>query len=136
MSRASLRRSFETTRGKPLVNEKSDRYTPRQMGDLLDLGKRIADLNGEMARGLAGASDAQALERFRVEYLGRKGRIAQLFKALAEAAPDDKGEAGRLLNESKDRATSAFEERAARLTSSELQERLLRESVDVTLPGV
>jgi phenylalanyl-tRNA synthetase alpha chain len=106
------------------------------MGDLMDLGKRIADLNGEMARGLAEVSDAQALERFRVEYLGRKGRIAQLFKALAEVAPDDKGEAGRLLNELKDGATSAFEERAARLTSSELQERLLRESVDVTLPGV
>ncbi|MCX6098851.1 MAG: phenylalanine--tRNA ligase subunit alpha, partial [Candidatus Bipolaricaulota bacterium] len=106
------------------------------MGDLMDLGKRIADLNGEMARGLAEVSDAQALERFRVEYLGRKGRIAQLFKALAEVAPDDKGEAGRLLNELKHGATSAFEERAARLTSSELQERLLRESVDVTLPGV
>ncbi len=106
------------------------------MSDLTDLGKRIADLNGEMARGLAEASDVQTLERFRVEYLGRKGRIAQLFRVLAEVAPDDKREAGRLLNELKDGATSAFEERAARLTSSELQERLLRESVDVTLPGV
>jgi phenylalanyl-tRNA synthetase alpha chain len=106
------------------------------MPGLTDLAKRISDLNEEITRGLSGANDAAALERFRVEHLGRKGRVAQLFKALAEAAPEDKAEAGRLLNELKDRSTAAFDERAERLASSCLEERLSQESVDVTLPGI
>ncbi len=106
------------------------------MPGLKALAKRIADLNAEIAHALADAQGASALEGFRVEYLGRKGRIAQLFKALAEVPAQDKAGAGRLLNELKDRATDAFEERATRLASSDLDERLSREAVDVTLPGI
>ncbi|MCX6091561.1 MAG: phenylalanine--tRNA ligase subunit alpha [Candidatus Bipolaricaulota bacterium] len=106
------------------------------MGDLSSLGKTIADLNGEMARGLASVNDTATLEAFRVEYLGRKGRVSQLFKVLADVSSEEKGEAGRLLNELRDEITRAFEERATTLSGCALEERLTRESVDMTLPGI
>ncbi len=106
------------------------------MGELGNLERNIADLNSEMASALVAASSTTALEAFRVEYLGRKGRVSQLFKSLADVAPEDKGEAGRVLNELKDHITHAFEERAAGLSSDELRVRLLHESVDMTLPGI
>jgi phenylalanyl-tRNA synthetase alpha chain len=89
-----------------------------------------------MTRGLTAVDDAASLEVFRVEYLGRKGRVSQLFKTLADIGPEDRSEAGRLLNEMRDGITQAFDGRASALSASGLQERLLRESVDVTLPGV
>ena len=106
------------------------------MPDLKDIRDRIRDLNGKMAHGLDAAIDAAALESFRVEYLGRKGHLSQLFKLLGDVSPEEKGEAGRLLNELRDGITGAFAKRAAALSASSLRDRLLRESVDVTLPGV
>ncbi len=105
------------------------------MASLTELRKQIADLDSDMTRGLAAAPDAPALEAFRVEYLGRKGRLSGLFRVLADVSPQEKGEAGRLLNELRDVVTAAFETRVAALSADTLRRRLLNESLDVTLPG-
>ena len=44
-------------------------------------------------------SDEASVEDFRVAFLGRKGRIAQLLKALGKLDDAARREAGRLLNE-------------------------------------
>lgn len=106
------------------------------MGGLENLTRNITDLNSEMAQALSAAADPAALEAFRVEYLGRKGRVSQLLKTLGTVPAEEKSEAGRLLNELKDGITRAFDERASNLSAAELKARLLRESSDVTLPGV
>ena len=87
------------------------------MGNLNALTTAIRDLNEEMARNLAGVGDTATLEAFRVEYLGRKGRVSQLFKALGDLSAEDKSEAGRLLNELRDGITRAFDEASERTGS-------------------
>ncbi len=106
------------------------------MGNLNALTTAIRDLNDEMTRSLAGVGDTATLEAFRVEYLGRKGRVSQLFKTLGDIPAEDKSEAGRLLNELRDGITHAFEERSGGIEARALDAQLLRESVDVTMPGV
>ncbi len=106
------------------------------MGTLTAFAKTIQDLNSEMARAIAQIHDTPGLEAFRVEYLGRKGRVAQLFKTLADVSAEEKSEAGRLLNEMRDAITQRFDERAALLNASALEARLVREGIDMTLPGI
>ena len=85
---------------------------------------------------LQAVSDQQTLEAFRVEFLSRKGRIAQLFKILAALAPKERAEAGKLLNSLKEKATAAFAAQKRELEQKTKEKRILQEKIDLTLPGV
>lgn len=106
------------------------------MTGLDDLREHIAALEADLDRGLESAQRRGALERFRIEFLGRKGRIAESFKLLGAISPAERAEAGQLLNQLKRRATESFAVREARVEEEELERRVAAEAVDLTLPGV
>ena len=83
----------------------------------------------------ASAMDLAALDQVRVQYLGKKGEISALLKALGELPPDERPKVGAVINEARDRAHVAVEERKRVLEEAALNARLATESVDVTLPG-
>ena len=82
------------------------------------------------------ASDLQALQELRVRYLGKKGEITQRLKSLAQLPPDERREAGKEINQLKAEIDTAIVERREAIEQAQLQARLERESLDVTLPGV
>jgi phenylalanyl-tRNA synthetase alpha chain len=82
----------------------------------------------------AQAADSAALEALRVSALGKKGRVTQLMKTLRGLSPEERREAGQRLNAVKDALTDALEARKASLAEAELEARLARERVDVSLP--
>lgn len=102
----------------------------------MDDAKKQANLvETDLEQRLQTLTDQQALEAFRVEFLGRKGRIAQLFKTLAEIEPTERAEVGRLLNALKHRATAALAVRQSELEQTTVEKRLSQEKADLTLPG-
>ena len=82
------------------------------------------------------APDAAALQDLRVRYLGKKGAITAQLKGLGALPADERREAGQRINAWKQALEEAIERRRAALERDELQRRLERERVDVTLPGV
>ncbi len=82
---------------------------------------------------LAAASSAEAVEKLRVEFLGRKGRLAELMKALATVAPVDRPAMGKRANELKRAFESAVE---ARAQGAAAKPAAGRAGVDITLPGI
>lgn len=106
------------------------------MANLTELEQSIAALEADLGVQLAAIRDASALEAFRVEFLGRKGRISALLKQLGYLAPADRAQAGQWLNDLKDRSAAAFGAREAALRQHALNDRLAGEREDVTLPGV
>ena len=106
------------------------------MSELGTLRQEIERLESDLARDLEGVAAPDALEALRVEFLSRKGRLAQLFKTLAILPPEDRAPAGQLLNGLKERATAALAERRAALEKAALDQSVLREKADLTLPGV
>ncbi len=106
------------------------------MDDLNSLRNRIDEIRRDLEGRLPRLTDPKGLEAFRVEFLGRKGKIARLFKMLGEIDPGSRAEAGSLLNDLKRRATEAVAAREGELAGTLLKERLASERVDVTLPGV
>ncbi len=106
------------------------------MSTLSEFKERFADLERDVEDRLPRLDDRTSVEAFRVEFLGRKGRIARLFKALGALDDASRREAGGMLNDLKQRAASAVEEREAELEKATLARRLETESVDMTLPGV
>ena len=84
------------------------------------------------ADALSSASDADALEEARIQFLGdRRGELLALQKALGALPPESRRDAGRAFNDAKTRLTAALDERRsalARATSS-------GPSLDLTMPA-
>jgi phenylalanyl-tRNA synthetase alpha chain len=83
----------------------------------------------------AAATTADALEQVRVRYLGRHGVLAEAFRCLGTAAPEERPRLGQSLNAVKAAIEAAVAERAEALARAGREERLATERLDVTLPG-
>jgi phenylalanyl-tRNA synthetase alpha chain len=95
------------------------------MTDLKALEKEItSDLNG--------ASDQGQIEQIRVKYLGRKGRIADLFRELSNLTASDRPSAGQALNQLKSFAENALKDKLSSLSRGSAVD----QGFDPTLPGV
>jgi len=118
-----------------LVNANVDRYNPQTMIALPELQQQIDQIRRDLEQQLPQLSEHDALEAFRVEFVGRKGRITQLFKQMGQIDAESRGEAGRLINEIKEHANACFEERDAINRTQLRQQQLVSDCVDVSLPG-
>ena len=67
----------------------------------MDLEKVIEETKGQAIAEIEGAKDAQELEKLDISYLGRKGKVRELFNELPKAPPDKKPLLGTQLNELK-----------------------------------
>ncbi len=81
-------------------------------------------------------ADAEALEKLRVEFLGRKGKMAELMKEMATLAGEERKLAGAVANEVKVAIEGAFAEGTDRLDRKDRKDRSERERVDVTEPAM
>ncbi|MDD1649242.1 MAG: phenylalanine--tRNA ligase subunit alpha [Methylococcaceae bacterium] len=91
----------------------------------------LASAQGE----LAAADTLASLDRVRIQYIGKKGLITEQMKRLGSLPPDERKEAGARINQAKDQFNASLEARQSVLEAKALEQRLARETVDVTLPG-
>ncbi|MBI2371756.1 MAG: phenylalanine--tRNA ligase subunit alpha [Deltaproteobacteria bacterium] len=95
----------------------------------------IAALGREAEAALRGAGSLAELLALKARFLGRKGGLAGLLKQLPTLPPPERGPAGRLANEVKERLERLAAEQETAFQGAERADRLLRERTDVTLPG-
>jgi phenylalanyl-tRNA synthetase alpha chain len=78
------------------------------------------------------AKDDKSAEEFRIKFLGTKGSVKAIMGEMKNVAPENKKEAGQLLNDLKVFAETRYDELITRATSD-----LRRETadIDLTLPG-
>ena len=96
------------------------------------------DINDTLDKALKEVSeaiDANALDKVRVGYLGKKGDLTLLLKGLGKMDPSERPKAGEVINQAKTQIQHAIEERKLSLESLELDQELERAALDVTLPG-
>jgi len=84
---------------------------------------------------LAGVSDSDALEAWRIKYLGTKGSVKTAMQRLGEVPKKDKPAVGKAANELKTALRSAFDARLGALGDSRTKDRPAAPQVDITLPG-
>ena len=93
------------------------------------------DLKAKLVASIHSASKLSELEDIRITALGKKGSITGLMKRLGALDPDKRREAGQLLNRIKEEVASNIEERKVKMEDVALEEQLLKDRVDVTLPA-
>lgn len=102
---------------------------------IADLETTVEELRQQGLDALNACETLDDCEATRVEYLGRKGKVTTLFERLGQLGPDEKPQAGQLLNGLKQELEAELQSRVDELESAELERRLQTERVDVTLPG-
>jgi phenylalanyl-tRNA synthetase alpha chain len=100
-----------------------------------DLSSDLEELRREAAAGLAAAESGERLAAWHGEFLGRRGRLAQLMRRLAEVPAGDRARLGRSANELKRELEESFAAREESVRRRELAAALAAERIDVTLPG-
>ena len=93
---------------------------------------QVLDIEKKALHELGEIKDLEALEKFRVAYLGKKGALTSLLKRLGELSSAERPEAGQVLNRLKKELTTRFEEARERVFSRKQEGLSL---LDVTLPG-
>jgi phenylalanyl-tRNA synthetase alpha chain len=94
----------------------------------------LTDIRAQALGELEAAADGAALERWRVAYLGRRGRLTLVLRGLADLPLEERRSAGAEANQIKRELEAALEERQSRLSDS-ATEALISDRIDVTLPG-
>ena len=92
-------------------------------------------LKAEATTAIASAEDSPALEKLRVELLGKKGRVTDLLKSLGQLEASERPQAGAEINALKQHLNGLISERKQLLQSAALAQQLASERLDVTLPG-
>jgi phenylalanyl-tRNA synthetase alpha chain len=101
-------------------------------------GDGTRDWQADVDHGLARIREAQsleALEALRIEWLGKRGRVTEALRALAQLAPAERREAGRFWNDARERLEEALRTRTEALRRDALRHRLEAERLDMTRPG-
>jgi phenylalanyl-tRNA synthetase alpha chain len=96
---------------------------------------RIEQIRTEAERAIAGASDTPTLEDVRIRYLGRKAELPNLLRNVAELPQSERAATGKAANEARKSLEAAIEARERQLAARELEQRLERDRVDITLDG-
>lgn len=103
---------------------------------MTSLLEQLDALQAESLSEAEGISTPDALESFRLKYLGRKdGRLTVLLAALPGLSPEEKRDVGRRANALKNALEEAIRNRRQSLDDTRLTAALTRAPLDLTLPG-
>ncbi|STX29866.1 phenylalanyl-tRNA synthetase, alpha subunit [Legionella beliardensis] len=97
--------------------------------------QHIINLQQQALDAINQAQDISTLEGIRVDYLGKKGKLTEILKSLANLSVEEKPKVGQLVNQAKQQVNSLIEEKMVQLKELQLQEKLAAECIDVTLSG-
>ena len=84
---------------------------------------------------IAAAQSVAQVEELRVRFLGKKGELTAILKQMGKLSPEERPVVGALANEVREAITQDITARTKELQEAQLQQRLLEETMDVTLPG-
>jgi len=80
-------------------------------------------------------NNREDIEKLKIEYLGRKGKITLLLRKLGTLSLEERPKIGQLLNQTKREIEERLESRIEEIEKTERDKRLKEEGIDITLPG-
>lgn len=100
------------------------------------LKQTISDLKSLSKSQFEQATLQSELDDLYRSFLGKKGEVNLLLKSLGSMEPETRKEAGKLLNILKSDIEADYLELTSSLTKAANQEKLAKEKIDISLPGL
>ena len=92
-------------------------------------------INSKMLDEIKNVNNIKELNELKVAYQGKKGIITELLSKMKELPNEEKKEYGMQVNELRNNFNTIYEEQMKELNEKELNEKLEKEAIDVTLPA-
>ena len=97
--------------------------------------EQLAKIRSEALAAFDAAAGSAALDALRVQYLGKKGELTGVLKMMGKLSAEERPAMGQLANEVRAALEQALEAAGKKLEAAALEQRLVAEAVDVTIPG-
>ena len=94
----------------------------------------IETLKAQIDSDIANVNSPEALEELRVQYLGRKGALAQLTNSIPTLPPQERGNFGQQVNALKNKLLSLFSEKEKSLVTQPHESG--KAACDINMPGI
>jgi len=105
------------------------------MTQVIELEQQLIEFERTASKSLADANAHAQIEAIRQEFLGQKGALTGILRALSQIEKEDRPRIGQLANKVKENLEALYLERKTFLDQQELERKLQTEKIDVTLPG-
>lgn len=100
------------------------------------MSEKTTQLKAAFLDALAGADNMEALEKIRVEYLGKKGLVTELLKDMKNLSPEEKKVFGQAVNVLKEEVTEMVAAKREGIKQAEIErENNLMPEFDVSTPA-
>ncbi|WP_240374653.1 phenylalanine--tRNA ligase subunit alpha [Bacillus piscicola] len=97
--------------------------------------ERLQELKQEALQEISESGNVKDLDHVRVKYLGKKGPITEVLRGMGKLSAEERPLVGQKANEVREEIQTNVEKKSTELEEKALEERLEKESVDITLPG-
>ncbi len=97
--------------------------------------EKLKQLQEEAAEMLEKVKDSKEVENIRVKYLGKKGALTEVLRSMGSLPKDERPRVGQVANEVREHLEKAINETRERIHEDALEARLMKETIDVTMPG-
>ncbi len=100
-----------------------------------DMKEKLEAIKRDFAQKVQNADLPQQIEDLRVAFLGKKGELTSVLRGMGQLSAEERPAIGQLANRVREFMENKISERAEQLKAAALDQRLEKETVDVTMPG-
>ena len=98
--------------------------------------QQIENLQKKTKEEILSSTTLEKLDEARVKYLGKKGELTLVLRKMGELSPEERPIIGSLVNKVRDELENLISNRLEELRKEELNNKLEKEKIDITLPGI
>lgn len=96
---------------------------------------RLQEIQEKALAQIENAGSLDKLNDVRVALLGKKGELKNILKGMKDVSPEERPKIGALVNDARNNIEEKILQAKDRLERQEMEKRLVRETIDVTLPA-
>jgi phenylalanyl-tRNA synthetase alpha chain len=100
-----------------------------------NLQESLQNLKNEALGAMKNALNSADLYQVKVNFLGKQGRLTEIMKEMGQLPKEEKPVFGKIVNEVKVALEESWTLREAELREQEIEEKMAKESLDLSLPG-
>lgn len=97
--------------------------------------EEIIEIKESIKKLISECETLEKLDEIRVNFLGKKGKFTEISKKMKDLTSEERPVIGKIINEVKTEINNIMENKISELKEKKLNEQILAEKVDISLPG-
>ena len=97
------------------------------------MNEKLEKIKVQLLQKLNTVNKLEDIENIKVEYLGKKGEITSLLKTLGQMPPEERKEAGSLINTLRQEVESTIDVKLKMMKDLEIEKKLESEKIDISI---